>query len=432
MNPDLHVLACAYAARPNAGSESYVGWAGLLAISQFCRVTAIVHGHNRSEIEPALPSLPQRENLRFHYLGETQNWHPNRMIARFQDWSWVTAWTKKAHELAKDLSAKERFDLAHHLTIATWRLPSPLADLGLPLVWGPIGGAESFPPSFYSVLSPVARGFELLRWSGNHITLRSRRMRRFASEVSVALGNNRETITALGQLGIPYNRTKYLSQSFLPAGKFLSLEELNEKWSKAKQSSGDIQGYKKKLKIFAGGNLEGRKGVAIALQALVRLGRSGIPFSFSFGGLGPELGHLQRSVAKMNFGSGTVSLGHHFSGDEYRRHLAEADVYLLPSLREGAPVTMIEAMACGAVPVVADAGGAPMVVDSSCGFVVPVTSPDQMAFDICSCLESLASDPPRLEALSRAAWARAKERCTERAYLEGIEEAYGRATGRNC
>ncbi len=428
MNPDLHVLACAYAGRPNSGSEGYVGWAGLLAISQFCRVTAIVHGHNRSEIEAALPSLPQRENLRFHYLGETHNWHPNRMIARFQDWSWVAAWTKHAHELAKDLSAKERFDLAHHLTIATWRLPSPLAGLGIPLVWGPVGGGESFPLGFYPILSPTAKAFEALRFMGNSFTVRSPKMRRFAKQVSVALGNNPETLAAIRKLGLPSHQVRYLSQSFLPPEKFLSQEDIECKAGETDKGATGNQ----RLRIFAGGNLEGRKGVAIVLEALAHAGRSGLKFSFTFGGLGPELGHLQRSAAKMNFGSGSVSLGHHFSGDEYRRHLAEADIYLLPSLREGAPVTMIEAMACGAVPVVADAGGAPMVVDSSCGFVVPVTSPDQMAFDICSCLESLASDPARLEALSRAAWMRAKERFTETAYLEGIEEAYGRATGRNC
>jgi glycosyltransferase involved in cell wall biosynthesis len=441
--PPLNILACAYAARPKAGSESYVGWAGLLALSQRYRVTAIVHGHNRPLIEEALPDLPQHENLRFHYIGEEHHWHPNRLIARFQDWRWIHQWSAQAHRLARDLVATETFDLAHHLTIATWRIPSPLGGLGVPLVWGPVGGGESFPFSFYGMLSPVARAFELLRWAGNQTTLRSRRMHRFARTVSVALGNNPETLTALRTLGIPADRVRYLSQSFLGPEKFISIDDkwrlVNSEWRIADSEATNPppvtrhplpvaeSSAKTPLRIFAGGNLEGRKGVAIALQALSLFGRHGHAFTFTYGGFGPELKHLQKLAARLNFGTGTVSLGNHFDGAHYREELRKADVYLLPSLREGAPVTMIEAMASGCVPIVANAGGAPMVVDDTCGFVVPIINPAQMARDICATLENLDKDRTLLVSLGQAAWQRARERCMENAYLQGIEEAYALA-----
>lgn len=447
--PPLNILACAYAARPNAGSEAYVGWAALLALSQKHRVKAIVHGHNRPFIEEALPSLPQHENLRFHFIGETHNWHPNRLLARFQDWRWLHQWSKDAHQLARQLVAKEKFDLAHHLTIATWRMPSPLGGLGIPLIWGPVGGGESFPFSFYRILSPVSRGFEFLRWTGNQTTLRSGRLRRFARSVSVALGNNPETLTALRSLGIPPDRVRYLSQSFLGPEKFTNLDE---KWpiDNGERRIADSEATdpapatrhplpatryplpatthspssENPLRIFAGGNLEGRKGVAIALQALSLFGQHGHAFTFTYGGFGPELKHLQKLAASLDFGAGKVSLGNHFDGTQYRAELAQAEIYLLPSLREGAPVTMIEAMASGCVPIVANAGGAPMVVDDTCGFVVPITNPDKMASDICTILEKLAKDRPLLANLGRAAWQRTRERCMEDAYLRGVEDAY--------
>ena len=474
----LNILACAYAARPNAGSEAYVGWVALLALSKQHRVMAIVHGHNRPFIEEALTSLPQRENLQFHYIGERHEWHPNRLLARFQDWRWVHRWSAKAQQLAQKLVAAEKFDLAHHLTIATWRMPSPLGGLGIPLVWGPVGGAESFPFSFYGILSPTARAFEFMRWAGNQVTLRSGRMRRFARSVSVALGNNPETLAALRALGIPSDRVRYLSQSLLGEEKFINLNEgkriqeqgfgirdgekgvgsrdlggrIQEEGFRSKEERGRIleQGFgirgerlgmessessilntdsssNPPLRIFAGGNLEGRKGVAIALQALSLFGQRGHAFTFTYGGFGPELKHLQKLAASLDFGAGKVSLGNHFDGAQYRAELAQAEIYLLPSLREGAPVTMIEAMASGCVPIVANAGGAPMVVDDACGFVVPITNPSKMASDICTILEKLAKDRPLLATLSRAAWQRTRERCMEDAYLRGIEEAYALA-----
>jgi len=433
--PPLNILACAYAAHPKAGSESYVGWAGLMALSQRYRVTAIVHGHNRPFIEEVQPDLPQRENLRFHYIGEKHRWHPNRLIARFQDWRWLHQWSAQAHRLAQDLVATEKFDLAHHLTIATWRIPSPLGGLGVPLVWGPVGGGESSPFSFYGMLSLVSRAFELLRWTGNQVTLRSPRMHRFARTVSVALGNNPETLTALRTLGIPADRVRYLSQSFLGPEKFIQPED---KWRRANsETTHSLPATRHPLpqaalRLFAGGNLEGRKGVAIALQAMSLFGRQGHAFTFTYGGLGPELKHLQKLAAHLEFGAGTVSLGHHFDGAQYRAELSKADVYLLPSLREGAPVTMIEAMASGCAPVVANAGGAPMVVDETCGFVVPITNPAQMARDICTILEKLDKDRTLLACLGQAAWHRARERCMEDAYLQGIEEAYALALTRKA
>lgn len=456
----LNILACAYAANPKMGSESFVGWSALQSLAKHHRITAIVHGHNREEIEKALPQLTQRDNLKFHFIGETHNWHPSRLLARFQDWHWLHQWSKDAHQLARQLVAKEEFDLAHHLTIATWRMPSPLGGLGIPLIWGPVGGGESFPFSFYRILSPVSRAFEFLRWTGNQTTLRSGRMRRFARSVSVALGNNPETLTALRSLGIPADRVCYLSQSFLGPEKFINLDKGKRIQEQGFGITGGEEGVRgpvgvgaqrgettgtppessilnpesiilnpdspsnPPLRIFAGGNLEGRKGVAIALQALSLFGERGNAFTFTYGGFGPELKHLQKLAASLNFGAGKVSLGNHFDGAQYHSELAQAEIYLLPSLREGAPVTMIEAMASGCVPIVANAGGAPMVVDDTCGFVVPITNPNKMARDICTILEKLTNDRPLLATLSRAAWQRTRERCMEDAYLRGVEDAY--------
>ncbi len=415
------ILVCAYACDPEGGSERHVGWTGVRLLARKHRVTVLTHAWGREPVEHALASLPERENLKFIFIGGRHTWHQNRLIAKMQDWSRLSAWTKSARRLALELVRSEQFDLAHHITIATWRSPSPLAGLGIPLVFGPVGGGESFPLRFSEILSPSAKVFEGLRGAANVFARTSPRLKRFAKQIAVAMGNNPETLAALRKVGVPDERLQFLSQSFLGEAKFLLEDAVREK---AERQRND-----RPLKIFAGGNCEGRKGVAIALEGLQEFGRRGYPFSFTFGGLGPELGHLTKLAAAMNFGAGSVSLGQHLDGEEYRRALAEADVYLLPSLREGAPITMIEAMAAGAIPIIADAGGAPMVVDETCGRVIAVTTPRQMALRIADHLEFLALNPAQRATLARAAWLRAKERCMEDTYLKGVDEAYAQARG---
>ncbi len=414
MNETLNLLVSAYACDPEGGSERHVGWTGVRLLARKHRVTVLTHGWGREPVEHALATLPERENLKFIFIGGRHTWHHNRLIAKMQDWNRLAAWTKAARRLAQDLVRSEKFDLAHHITIATWRAPSPLAGLGIPLVFGPVGGGESFPLRFAGILSPSAKVFEGLRGAANVFGRTSPRLKRFAKQIAVAMGNNPETLAALRKVGVPDERLQFLSQSFLSEGKFLPEDAVREKAGQ----------HGRALRIFAGGNCEGRKGVAIALEGLQEFGQRGYPFSFSFGGLGPELDHLKRLAASMNFGAGSVNLGQHLDGEEYRQALAEADVYLLPSLREGAPITMIEAMAAGAIPIIADAGGAPMVVDETCGRVIAVTTPRQMADQIAMHLAELADNPPLKTALALAAWRRARERCREDTYLAGIDNAY--------
>src|SRR3546814_6341681 len=64
-------------------------------------------------------------------------------------------WQKAAFDLARDLHARHRFDLVHHVSWGTVNAPPALWRLGPPFVWGPLGGGQSAPLRFHRYLGPA-------------------------------------------------------------------------------------------------------------------------------------------------------------------------------------------------------------------------------------------------------------------------------------
>jgi glycosyltransferase involved in cell wall biosynthesis len=87
--------------------------------------------------------------------------------------------------------------------------------------------------------------------------------------------------------------------------------------------------------------------------------------------------------------------------------LEDADVFVLSSRSEGAPLSILEAMAAG-LPVVASAvGGVPEIVDDgTTGLLVPPGDAGALA----AALERLLADPALRSRLGGAGWERVRER----------------------
>jgi polysaccharide biosynthesis protein PelF len=96
-----------------------------------------------------------------------------------------------------------------------------------------------------------------------------------------------------------------------------------------------------------------------------------------------------------------------------------ADVIAFPSVSEGFPYALIEAMLCGASIVATDVGGVREALEG-CGLLVPARAPEQLAVAIAFLLEN---DTER-ERLGRLAQRRALECFTEKKFLACYENTY--------
>lgn len=411
----MKVLVSAIACNPSRGSEPFIGWNAVSALARQHELTVLTHARNRPEIEQRLksPDPGWIKPPRFVYVGVIKNWSHNRLIAKFQAWKSYLAWGRHALKAAKLEIAREPFDLAHHITYATWRVGSPLWQLGLPFVWGPIGGAGNYPLRFFSLLSPGAVTLELARSLSSRLSrfLGAQGSAKSATRIVAA---NRETADLMIKLRGSTEGISTLSVTFFTAEQRARLLNLETAMPKGP------------LKIFGGGNIIGSKGVALALRALSKVMKSGVKFHYTVAGGGPEIGHLKRLVQRLGIGE-KVTFVEMLKGDDYLKALAESHLYLLPSFRETSGITLLEAMLAECVPVVVDASAQGETVREAGGYAVSVSHPEATATELADVICLLDRDRKLLREKAQASRKYVVERHSREAYLETINRIYREA-----
>jgi glycosyltransferase involved in cell wall biosynthesis len=126
------------------------------------------------------------------------------------------------------------------------------------------------------------------------------------------------------------------------------------------------------LRILYLGRLQReQKRVQLFAEMFKVLEASGMPFHWTIAGTGPEENWL-KTVLQSRAANQTVSFPGKVLYGEVPRLLAEHDVFLLASDYEGQPLSLLEAMVAGLVPVVSDLpSGIREVVDADTGKLIP-------------------------------------------------------------
>ena len=138
----MKLLLSAYACEPDRGGESGVGWHWALELARLRHdVWVLTRANNQQAIQRASPNLP---NVRFIYY-DLPNWlaklKKKAPILQF----YYLLWQWGAYRTARELHRQEQFDLVQHLTFGVFRHPSFMGRLGIPFIFGPVGGGERAP-----------------------------------------------------------------------------------------------------------------------------------------------------------------------------------------------------------------------------------------------------------------------------------------------
>ncbi len=377
----MRILLSAFSCGPGRGSEPGVGWNWVTQISKRHEVWVLTTDEFKTDLEKT--TLPK---VRVHCIPSFKRWARLRLLPLpGLDWVYYYWWQWKAYRLAERLHREVHFDLAHHVTFVTWRTPSFLCLLPIPLIWGPVGGAGSVPASLRGELGFLGRIFEALRLAGQVVSKWDPFVRLTIRRSAVILGATRDVKEV-----IPRAHRNKIRPMFCSAMSHTELAEMIPQPS----SSEDF------LVLFAG-LLEPRKAGTLALKAFARMTKNCAGATLVIAGWGPEQGRLEKLAKELGINDRVRFLGG-IKRQEVLGWMQAAGVLLFPSLRETCPLVLLEAMATATPIVCLDLGGPGEMVTDQCGIKVQPADPDQVVSDLAAALQKLYADPAMRESMGQA------------------------------
>lgn len=127
------------------------------------------------------------------------------------------------------------------------------------------------------------------------------------------------------------------------------------------------------IKVLYVGYMRHEKGVPFLLEAIKSLNEEGFKTHLTLVGDGDKITEYKNYASKLNIKSRTVFKGHIPLGQDLLNEYRSCNVFVLPSISEGTPRVLVEAMASGAAVIATDTGGIPFTInDEENGLLVPV------------------------------------------------------------
>lgn len=348
--PRRRVLISAYACGPDMGPEASAGWALARAAAATSDVWVITRERFRDALERARSADPA---LAAHVT--VVHIDPPARITRWKRRGWdlywyYVLWQRLAGRTAASLHTEIGFDVVHHVSFANDWLPCGVARLGIPLVWGPVGGASRVP------LKPLAR------WLGVRGTITE-----VARAALTAIPRTVWGDAAARRAALVVAQNPDVAHRFRRARKVVVGPNA--------AFSGEIPVHRGspsgRTAVFAG-RLLAWKGAALAIAALAQ--PAAADWRLVLLGEGYELPRLRRLARALDLGD-RVEFRGHVSREEALETLATADALLFPSMHDQAGWIVGEASAMGMPVVCLDLGGPPVLADIN-AHVVPVGPPD--------------------------------------------------------
>jgi glycosyltransferase involved in cell wall biosynthesis len=407
---------------PDANPESVCGpllsYSQAEALAELHDVTLVVRPHAEAAVRRGNARFQSIEVIQLPWLEGIYDWMLRRIFRNNFRSQVLTAfgypfslafewgvWRRMRNRVAAD-----EFDVVLRLLPVTAVLPSLLAYLlrkgPIPFVIGPINGGLPFPAGF-------SQADNQKQWISG-----LRNFYRFLPFARVTFRDAKAIIAGSSQTYSEFDayRDKLF---FLPengVSRFFCSDQIGDRH------------HEGTLKLIFVGGLVPYKACDLAIRAASPLMRDRLAH-FTIVGDGPERPRLEQLAKSLGVDEAISFLGTLAHADTMQR-LRSADVLVFPSVREFGGAVVIEALASGAVPVVADFGGPADIVNQEVGYKVALTNETEVVAQVERILAELAGDRSHLEQLRRRGIAYARKCFTWDAKAQIITRVLDWAVGR--
>lgn len=383
------VLLSAYACVPGSGSEAGVGWSRALETAKWCDTWVLCEAHwAQAAISEYLERHGPLPGLTFVFVPKS--WLERRLTKLgFLYYLAYNLWQRRAARVGRELQDTIGFDLVHQATLCGYREPGYLWRLGVPFVWGPVGGTQNVPWRFLTTLGVVGAIRESVRGAANALQLRfSGRVRRVTTRSAAVLTANSTA-------------RRDLRRAHGVAGRLLLETGLSARPGHLRQREAG-----RPLRLLWSGEHRAFKALPLLLDALAHV-RDSVPFDLRILGSGPRTHVWRRHAERLGLTESTEWLGW-MPHEAALEQCLWADVFVFTSLRDTSGNAALEALQSGAPVICLDHQGMGDIVTDDCGVRIAVTTPRRVVADLGVALESVSRSPGLLERLSQGALDRAE------------------------
>jgi glycosyltransferase involved in cell wall biosynthesis len=379
----MKILLSAFAFAPNVGSEPGVGWRWAAELAKQHQVTVVTDMTRRELVEAVGVQLPDNVDVLYYRPAWLHAMPLNSTTAQVL----YTLWQFGLLGFARRLHRDRGFDLAIHITYGVFRHPSFLGYLGIPFIFGPLGGGEDAPLALKRSIHGREKFKELLRSLLNITALLDPFLWMAFAKTTLILTKTEDTRRALPW---PFRERAVV------------YPEIGIDAPKGIQPCVRYEG--EPLRVLFAGRLLGWKGAHLAIRAIALAMEQGVAIEFTLLGRGPfeaELRKVARAVGIHDRIRWISQIPQHELFALYRT----MHCFLFPSLHDSSGNVVLEAQANGLPVVCLDLGGPATLVTPETAMVVPTSGRDEseVVESLAAALVKMADDENKRGAMARAA-----------------------------
>ena len=323
-------------------------------------------------------------------------------------------WHRRVFAVARQLHDKRAFAFVHQVSYCGYREPGDCWKLGIPFVWGPIGGTQNVPWRFIGQFDLLGAIKETWRTVANGIQLRLGR------RVGLALHSASAVFVANREVQQSFRDVRGVD---LPCQLETGLQSIDTQ-------TRPLRDRDQPLRILWTGRLESWKGLPLLLRAVAKLPPD-LSIQLRIVGSGSRERRLKSMAGQLGIAD-RVDWQPLVAYSERDPHYRWADVLAFTSLRDTSGTGLLESLAAG-VPIVGlNHQGARDIMTAACSLPIAVENPNQVIAAFAAAISQLAGDPTELQKLQIGAIVRAKNFHWNKLDAE-MSEAYAsvlRAPGR--
>uniref|UniRef100_UPI0040294878 glycosyltransferase family 4 protein n=1 Tax=Bacteroides uniformis TaxID=820 RepID=UPI0040294878 len=396
----MNILVLAAFISPTKGSEYSVGWNYVKHMSKYNNLT-VVYGASgdvlgdcsemkQYDLEHPMPHV-KFVAVHASKTTHTLNYLNRKGIFPYSFYVAFKSWQKQAYQVAMELMETEHFDLCHMVGPIGYREPGYFWKLGLPYMWGPVGGANNSPWALVRHLPWKGRLKHIFRSSVNTLQMYS------SGRVKKALRATDLLLTATTENQRKFYELYGKESIYLPENCIDAEIRVNEE----KYCRPDTYNF------IIVGRQDDSKNSLLFLRSLTYI-KDKRNLHVDVVGDGPAREALQE-FSSQNGLDKIITWHGQLPRAKAIQLFNNAHIQVITSISEGNPTTIWEAMSYGVPTLSLDHCGMHDTIDDESGIRIPIHSYEQCVKDIARAIENLLEHPARFKHLSEGVVRRAEQ-----------------------